>query len=105
MIRITLERLKMDEASARRIITRCVASGAVGFTLHAKARMRARLLTDVSVLNCLRHGRVVEGPAPDTHGMWRVTVTRDGGAVAMSVVASIHWDETKQDHLIVITAF
>ena len=67
--------------------------------------MRTRLLTDVSVLNCLRHGRIVEGPAPDMHGMWRVAVARDGGAVALCVVASIHWDEAKQDHLIVITAF
>lgn len=105
MKRATLAKLKMDQVSARRIIALCVDSGRVSFTQHAKMRMRTRLLTDVAVLNCLRHGRIVEGPAADVQGMWRVTVARDGGAVAMSVVAAIHWDETKQDHLIVITAF
>ncbi len=41
----------------------------------------------------------------DTSGMWRFTMMRDVGAVAISVVASIHWDVEKQDHIIVITAF
>jgi hypothetical protein len=100
-----LANLKMDAVSASRILLRCVASGAVTFTHHAKTRMKSRSLTDVSVLNCLRFGRIVEGPATDTSGMWRFTVARDAGAVAMSVVASIHWDEARQDHIVVVTAF
>ena len=102
---LALSKFKMDAVKAKRIVALCVESGKVIFVAHAVQRMRKRLFTNLVVLNCLRHGRIVEGPAMDTSGMWRFTMMRDVGAVAISVVASIHWDVEKQDHIIVITAF
>ena len=102
---LALSKFKMDAVKAKRIVALCVESGKVIFVAHAVQRMHKRLFTDVVVLNCLRHGRIVEGPAMDPSGMWRFTMMRDVGAVAIQVVASIHWDVEKQDHVIVVTAF
>ena len=80
---LALSKFKMDAVKAKRIVALCVESGKVIFVAHAVQRMHKRLFTDVVVLNCLRHGRIVEGPAMDPSGMWRFTMMRDVGAVRL----------------------
>jgi Domain of unknown function (DUF4258) len=72
-------------------------------THHAKARMYKRKISLQVVRDCLRHGVIVEGPAMGTRGNWEIKVSRRKGAMPVSVVIAINWDETKQEHLLIVT--
>jgi hypothetical protein len=74
-------------------------NGSVFFTAHAKARMAQRRITDAMVLETLRRGYVVEGPALDMHGNWKATMKKLVAGVQVRVAAAI------DEGVIVITVF
>jgi hypothetical protein len=71
----------MDKVSAKNAVKALALGDRILFTLHAKKRdpVRGKFpLTREPVKNCLVHGVVTEGPAPDlkeTNG-WKMRITR-----------------------------
>jgi hypothetical protein len=71
----------MDKISAKNAVRALALGDRVVFTLHAKKRDPSRgkfPLTREQVKNCLIHGVVTEGPAPDLKepGGWKMRITR-----------------------------
>ncbi|HJT14810.1 MAG TPA: hypothetical protein VJ790_19460 [Dongiaceae bacterium] len=71
----------MDKASAKNAVKALALGDRIVFTLHAKKRDPARgkfPLTREQVKNCLIHGVVTEGPAPDLKepNGWKMRLTR-----------------------------
>jgi hypothetical protein len=67
--------MELTPALAGRLLKRIAAdSGRVFFTVHANAQMRKRHITPQQVLTCLRHGRIIEGPARSPMGNWEFAV-------------------------------
>ncbi|HEX6929696.1 MAG TPA: DUF4258 domain-containing protein [Gammaproteobacteria bacterium] len=79
-------------------------SGRVFFTMHAETRMRERGINRTQVLRCLRLGRVVEGPARDTHGKWIATLEVLSAGDVVTVVAALDNDDTG-NLVVVITVY
>jgi Domain of unknown function (DUF4258) len=75
--------------------------GNVIFTLHALKRMRLRNVTPFEILQCLRKGVIVEGPALGVKGNWELALQRLGGNRKVRVAVAI--DMPKR--LIVITVY
>lgn len=71
----------MDKVSAKNAVKALALGDRILFTLHAKKRNPARgkfPLTREQVKNCLVHGVVTEGPAPDLKepNGWKMRITR-----------------------------
>ena len=71
----------MNRSDARKAIRSLALSDRIAFTLHAKKRnpIAGKFpLTREQVKNCLIHGVITEGPAPDIKVVngWKVRVTR-----------------------------
>lgn len=94
-----------DPARAREHL-RTVAqdSARVFFTAHARQRMRERRISTSQVLRCLRHGNVIEGPAPNPRGNWEVLVEVLSAGDVIRVAAAL--DQEPSGHfIVVITAY
>ncbi len=89
-----VEPLREDEA--KRLILAILRGGTVGFTSHARERLRERELTTVDVVNVLRAG-VVECPEEDLEKGWtyRVATARIGVVVCFR----------SRSELVVVTAW
>lgn len=79
-------------------------SARVFFTKHAQTRFEERDISTLDVLDCLRHGRVVEGPAQSAKGNWQFTVSRFCAGEVVTVAGALELDEAG-DYIIVITAY
>ncbi|NJM91986.1 MAG: hypothetical protein HC861_04485 [Rhodospirillaceae bacterium] len=71
----------MDKTAARNAVRTLALGDRIAFTLHAKKRSPAGgkfPLTREQVKNCLIHGVVTEGPAPDLKepNGWKMRITR-----------------------------
>ncbi len=62
--------------------------------------MIERGVTEEDVLKCLSLGRIVEGPAPNPRGNWKMTVHRFAAGEALDVVAVI---EVPDDGVVIVT--
>lgn len=95
--------LDLTTAAAKRILAE-VETSRIFFTQHAKDRMRQRGISTTQALRCLRNGSIVEGPARDTGGEWKVTVEVLTAGTPVSVVAAIE-EDSSGNHVIVVTVF
>ena len=71
----------MNKADAKKAVRKLAESDQIAFTLHAKLRNPAAgkfPLTREQVKNCLIHGVITEGPAPDIKEAdgWKMRITR-----------------------------
>ena len=64
-------------------------SGNVVFTTHARKRMRLRKVTPLAVLECLRRGVIIEGPAMGIKGLWEVALERMGAGRRLRVAIAL----------------
>ena len=76
-------------------------TGRIGFTDHAVRQMRARHISRMQVVRCLRHGGITEGPTLDHYGKWVCRVEHLTAGDAIAVVAAIDLPS----RVIVITVF
>jgi hypothetical protein len=76
-------------------------TGNVIFTVHALKRMKLRRVTPLEVIECLRKGSIVEGPALGIKGDWELAIERMGAGRKLRVALAI--DMPKR--LIVITVY
>jgi hypothetical protein len=74
----------------------------IEFTRHAEARMAERGITDDQVLQCLRRGRLNEGPFVDEHSMWKFGVELYIAGDHLSCAVAI---DPLRPSAVVITAF
>jgi hypothetical protein len=96
----------MNKADVRKAVGALAAGDRIAFTLHARTRHPARgkfPLTREQVKNCLIHGVVTEGPAPDIKEPdgWKMRVTRMRDREEHEVACVLVPDR----HLLVITAY
>jgi hypothetical protein len=71
----------MNRSGARKLVKAFALGDRIAFTLHAKTRDPAAgkfPLTREQVKNCLIHGVITEGPAPDIRepNGWKMRITR-----------------------------
>ncbi|MBP9130411.1 MAG: DUF4258 domain-containing protein [Steroidobacteraceae bacterium] len=96
--------LAMSVDAARRIVHKLAAeSGRVYVTPHAANRLKERGITRPQVIECLRKGRIIEGPALGTRGHWEMKFERQWCGEIVKVVAALHWDPDLRDNVVVIT--
>jgi hypothetical protein len=81
----------LDKARAQAML-RALPSGRVFFTRHAEKRMFERGISAPDVLDCLRKGRVTEGPARMPKGAWRLTLAWFRAGHEISAVAELDED-------------
>lgn len=67
---------------------------------HCRERMVERGVTEEDVLRCLILGRIVEGPALNVRGNWKMKVHRFAAGEALDVVVVI---EIPDNDVIVVT--
>jgi len=99
----------MDRSSAKRAIATLARDGKLALTQHAKDRAPEKgkyPLTLEQIRNCLIHGNIIEGPAPDLlarghKDAWKFTVERLKAA-ERHIVAGVLIVETR---ILVITGF
>jgi Domain of unknown function (DUF4258) len=73
----TEKRLRMTKPEALRVVRDAARDSArVFLTPHAEQRIYQRKITRTQVLDCLRKGSIIEGPAPTINGEWECTVER-----------------------------
>jgi len=66
--------------------------------------MRTRRITTTQVLDVLRKGVIVEGPAPSIKGGWTCTIERFVAGDQLAVVVAIEKDQRGQP-VIIVTAY
>jgi len=76
----------------------------VYFTNHATERMQERDITNIQVIRCLRHGKVIEGPSVNMKGNWKLTMEIISSGDLIRVVSEL--DRNKEgDYVVIITAY
>jgi len=70
-------------------------------TTHARERMIERGISIQQVFTCLRAGIIIEGPAPNAHGNWQVTMMARQSGDEITCVVVIDW-ETR---LLIVTVY
>ena len=101
MSNVTLLKNLSAEDLARHIKRLAEDSGNVVFTNHARDRMSERKITFRHVIECLRFGRVIEGPYKSVKGDWKCTMVRAVSGIDISTSVAVNFDE----ELIIITVF
>lgn len=92
---------RLSRPDAQRILREAAEDSRVGFEeRHCRERMVERGVTEEDVLRCLLLGRIVEGPALNARGNWKMTVHRFAAGEALDVVAVI---EVPDNGVIVVT--
>lgn len=96
--------LALSVDAARRLVQKLAADSArVYITAHAANRLKERGITRPQVLECLRKGRITEGPALGTRGHWEMRFERQWCGEVVKVVAALHWDPDRRKDVVVIT--
>ena len=96
--------MNLDSSRAQQILREIAEdSGRVFFTNHAEQRMLARHITRTQVLRCLKHGKLVEGPARDPHGKWLLTTEVLSAGDVVKVVAALDSDSSGNLVLVITT--
>jgi hypothetical protein len=92
---------KLSRADAIRLVRELAADSTnVALTKHCRDEsMPKRGITMRQVLDCLRKGVIVEGPAIDIHGNWKMDICRQADGLTCAV--AIEW----RARLIIITTF
>lgn len=80
-------------------------SARIVFTQHAKSRMDKRRITHTQVIRCLTKGHIIEGPARDIKGNWKMTLEILTAGTVVKTVAALDYDTTRQNYVIVVTVF
>lgn len=100
-----LAKLPLKHADLVRLIKEAAADSAnVFFSEHAQERLVERDISTTEVIDCLRHGRIQEGPAQSPRGNWEFKVSRYCSGQSISVVGALELDEDG-NHIIVITTY
>lgn len=90
----------MTRAAMLRLIRELAAVDAnVKFTNHARRRMEERGILIRQVMNVLRMGVVVEGPARNIRGNWQCTLRRFAAGTEVHVAVAI------EDGVLIITVY
>ena len=87
-------------AALRRVRALAETAGAVVFRPHARQRRVERNMETRAILDVLRKGQIVEGPALDAHGCWRCTMRRFLRSEIATVVAALC-----EGKLVIVTAY
>jgi len=96
----------MNKTDARKAVRTLALGDRIAFSLHAQRRNPARgkfPLTREQVKNCLVHGVITEGPAPDIKepNGWKMRITRLRDREEHEVACVLMVDK----HLLVITGY
>jgi hypothetical protein len=75
----------------------------IGWSEHARKRMRKRRITTKQVLDVLDKGKIIEGPARGTTGDWECTLERFTAGDNIIVVVAIEMDSAGQPVVIITT--
>lgn len=90
-------------AAAKKLRLIAEHSEKVLLTNHAKVRMRQRKITLPQIICCLKHGRIVEGPARNTRGDWEIKLEVISAGDVINGVFVLQYDITQQDYVLVVT--
>ncbi|MDR2031203.1 MAG: DUF4258 domain-containing protein [Azoarcus sp.] len=63
------------------------------FTRHAEKRMHERGISTPGVLDCLKRGRITEGPGQMPSGAWRMSLRWFSAGREISVVVELDEDD------------
>ena len=80
-------------------------SSKVVFSIHARGRGTQRKISNLQILECLRKGRIIEGPAKAVKGNWEIKLTYLSAGEPINVVAALDWQPKLGNYVIVITTF
>jgi hypothetical protein len=95
-------RLAMNDFSLKRKIAEVAADSSRVIVLpHAKRRMRSRHILLTQVLQCLRHGNVVEPAHQDIKGCWKCTLEILSSGDLVRVAAALDRDESGEMILVI----
>jgi hypothetical protein len=75
-------------------------SSRVFFLPHATMRMKERNITQSQVFRCLKRGYIIEGPAKEINGNWRMVLETCSAGDRIRVVAEI--EEDKNGNLLIV---
>ena len=78
-------------------------SSKVFLTDHVRKRMKQRKITLPQILCCMEHGQFEEGPYRETNGSWKMKLSVVSAGDVISAVVVLDYDDTNQDHSIVVT--
>ncbi len=93
---------KLSAHDARQIIQAMAQDSKKVFVVaHARKRSDARGISQRQIMNCLRKGRVTEGPFLNIHGNWQVNVSRLAAGEKLTCTVAIEW----QRQLVVVTVY
>ena len=100
--------LKMDltKAAAEKLLRQlAMDSSKVVFSKHARGRRDQRKISQIQILECLRKGRMIEGPAKAVKGNWECKVTYLSAGEPINVVAALDWQPKLGNYVIVVTKY
>lgn len=67
--------MDLNDVSALKIVKELAKNSAnVVMTHHKKQRQKKRHVSDMEIIKCLRHGRIVESPHRTSKGNWKLTM-------------------------------
>ena len=80
-------------------------SSKVVFSKHAKGRRNQRKISHIQIPQCLRKGRMIEGPVKAGKGNWECKVTYLSAGDPINVVAALDWQPRLGNYVIVVTTY
>lgn len=87
----------LTASQARELARGILKSGAIGFSKHARQRMKERNLSKVDIENVIRGGRILDPPESTAQGFFKYRFETN------SMVAVVLF--RSESHLVVYTAF
>lgn len=100
-----LAKIPLRQNELVRLVKETAADSAnVFFSQHVQQRLVERDISTIEVIECLRHGNIVEGPAQSPRGSWTFKVSRFCSGQSISVAGALEIDEDG-NQIIVITTY
>ena len=99
-------KLDLTKAAAEKLLRElALDSSKVVFSKHANGRGNQRKISHLQILECLRKGRIIEGPAKAIKGNWELKVTYLSAGEPINVVAALDWQSGLGNYVIVVTTY
>ena len=99
-------KLDLTKAAAEKLLRElALDSSKVVFSKHANGRGNQRKISHLQILECLRKGRIFEGPAKAIKGNWELKVTYLSAGEPINVVAALDWQSGLGNYVIVVTTY
>ena len=73
-------------------------------TAHATKRMKERKIFRRDLLQCLRHGKIIEGPARAANGNWEFKMCSLEAGERINIAAALDYDR-RGNYIIIITTY